>query len=399
MLGLATDFVNGLGMKQDSQKTSLQKTSLQKTGSAHYLYVIIGMPIIAIFIAMAPALQARFPWFTISTTIRGISGLLLQAVPFTLIGVLVSSAVETFVTAQFVEKHMPKSTSDGFLVAIAAGFCMPVCDCVIVPTFSRLIAKKLPLPAAVTFLCAVPVVNPVSVLATWYAFSDAPAVVVIRVALGIVIALLAGISFVIFPQKSQILKQNFILRQNLEGASGLSCGCKDACSHSEDTCDIENNCNSENACENCPESSKHLSFGLKLLDYFHHVYEDFVHLMPIILFGTIVASVIRAWLGNDPASRLNTTFVLISIPMMMLIAYASSLCSSSDAVIARSLAASLPISSVIAFLIFGPMLDIKNTLMLLSDCKAKFVLRITLTITVLCLLGSLLIHFAWGGAI
>lgn len=406
MLGLATDFVNGLGMKQDSQKTSLQKTSLQKTGSAHYLYVIIGMPIIAIFIAMAPALQARFPWFTISTTIRGISGLLLQAVPFTLIGVLVSAAVETFVTAQFVEKHMPKSTSDGFLVAIAAGFCMPVCDCVIVPTFSRLIAKKLPLPAAVTFLCAVPVVNPVSVLATWYAFSDAPAVVVIRVALGIVIALLAGISFVIFPQKSQILKQNFILRQNLEGASGLSCGCKDACSHSEDARDIENNCNSENACvdckdtcENCHESSKHLSFGLKLLDYFHHVYEDFVHLMPIILFGTIVASVIRAWLGNDPASRLNTTFVLISIPMMMLIAYASSLCSSSDAVIARSLAASLPISSVIAFLIFGPMLDIKNTLMLLSDCKAKFVLRITLTITVLCLLGSLLIHFAWGGAI
>lgn len=395
MLGLATDFVNGLGMKQDSQKTSLQKT-----GSAHYLYVIIGMPIIAIFIAMAPALQARFPWFTISTTIRGISGLLLQAVPFTLIGVLVSAAVETFVTAQFVEKHMPKSTSDGFLVAIAAGFCMPVCDCVIVPTFSRLIAKKLPLPAAVTFLCAVPVVNPVSVLATWYAFSDAPAVVVIRVALGIVIALLAGISFVIFPQKNQILKQNFILRQNLEGASGLSCGCKDACSHSENTCDSENTCQDcKNTCENCPESSKHLSFGLKLLDYFHHVYEDFVHLMPIILFGTIVASVIRAWLGNDPASRLNTTFVLISIPMMMLIAYASSLCSSSDAVIARSLAASLPISSVIAFLIFGPMLDIKNTLMLLSDCKAKFVLRITLTITVLCLLGSLLIHFAWGGAI
>lgn len=399
MLGLATDFVNGLGMKQDSQKTSLQKTSLQKTGSAHYLYVIIGMPIIAIFIAMAPALQARFPWFTISTTIRGISGLLLQAVPFTLIGVLVSAAVETFVTAQFVEKHMPKSTSDGFLVAIAAGFCMPVCDCVIVPTFSRLIAKKLPLPAAVTFLCAVPVVNPVSVLATWYAFSDAPAVVVIRVALGIVIALLAGISFVIFPQKSQILKQNFILRQNLEGASGLSCGCKDACSHSENTCDSEDACDTKDACDNCPESSKHLSFGLKLLDYFHHVYEDFVHLMPIILFGTIVASVIRAWLGNDPASRLNTTFVLISIPMMMLIAYASSLCSSSDAVIARSLAASLPISSVIAFLIFGPMLDIKNTLMLLSDCKAKFVLRITLTITVLCLLGSLLIHFAWGGAI
>ena len=80
----------------------------------------------------------------------------------------------------------------------------------------------------------------------------------------------------------------------------------------------------------------------------------------------------------------------------MLIAYASSLCSSSDAVIARSLAASLPMSCVLVFLIFGPMLDVKNTLMLVEDCKTKFVLRLIATIVVFCLLAALVVHFAWG---
>lgn len=362
------------------------KQDMQKTSSAHYLYVILGVPIIAILIAIAPALQARFMGFAINTTIRAIAGLLLQAVPFTLIGVLVSAAVETFVTTQFIEKHMPKSTSDGFLVAIIAGFCMPVCDCVIVPTFSRLVAKKLPLPAAVTFLCAVPVVNPVSVLATWYAFSDAPAVVVIRVALGIVVALLVGMSFVIFPHKGTILKQRLL------GDKSTLCVCKD--SDSSNSC-----CSCDGSCCSRDESSMQNSFGSKLLTYANHIYEDFVHLMPIILFGSIIASIIRAWLGNDPASHINTTVALISIPAMMLIAYASSLCSSSDAVIARSLAASLPISSVLAFLLFGPMLDVKNTLMLISDCKGKFVLRFTLTVVLLCLVASLLVHFAWGGVL
>ena len=59
----------------------------------------------------------------------------------------------------------------------------------------------------------------------------------------------------------------------------------------------------------------------------------------------------------------------------------------------------MPISSVLAFLLFGPMLDVKNTLMLISDCKGKFVLRFTLTVVLLCLVASLLVHFAWGGVL
>ncbi|MGV7020067.1 permease [Gardnerella vaginalis] len=341
----------------------------EQANSANYLYLIIGIPFISLIIAMFPALQARNPWMPVNTIIMGVAGLLLQAVPFTLIGVLVSAAVETWITADFIEKHAPKSIANGFLAAILAGVCVPVCDCVVVPTFSRLVARKLPLPCAVTFLCAVPVVNPVSIWATWYAFADVPAVAVTRVALGVGVALLVGISFVIFPVKSQVLREKFFIK---------SCG--STC----DSCDSDNN------------DGPLISFKDHLKIYAHHVYADFMRLMPIILFGTTVASIIRVWLGADPASKINTTTVFVAIPAMMLIAYASSLCSSSDAVIARSLAASLPMSSVIVFLLFGPMLDIKNTLMLIEDFKGKFVIRLTATIVVICLLAALLVHLAWG---
>ena len=360
-----------LKTETEAKTTSqVEKASKAKqANSANYLFLIAGVPFAALIIAMAPALQARNPWLPVNTVIRGVAGLLLQAVPFTLIGVLVSAAVETWVTEDFIEKHAPKSIANGFLAAILAGVCVPVCDCVVVPTFSRLVARKLPLPCAVTFLCAVPVVNPVSIWATWYAFADVPAVAVTRVALGVGVALLVGISFVIFPVKSQVLREKFFMK---------SCG--STC----DSCDFDNN------------DGPLISFKDHLKIYTHHVYADFMRLMPIILFGTTVASIIRVWLGADPASKINTTTVFVAIPAMMLIAYASSLCSSSDAVIARSLAASLPMSSVIVFLLFGPMLDIKNTLMLVEDFKGKFVIRLTATIAVICLLAALLVHLAWG---
>lgn len=376
-----------LKTETEAKTTSqVEKASKAKqANSANYLFLIAGVPFVALIIAMLPALQARNPWLPVNTVIRGVSGLLLQAVPFTLIGVLVSAAVETWVTEDFIEKHAPKSIANGFLAAIFAGVCVPVCDCVVVPTFSRLVARKLPLPCAVTFLCAVPVVNPVSIWATWYAFADVPAVAVTRVALGVGVALLVGVSFVIFPVKSQVLRRNVLEKVRAD------------CSDCAD-CAYCGGCNKSQSGHSSYKNSSSFKSGIKnsLKTYAHHIYSDFMRLMPIILFGTIVASIIRVWLGADPASKVNTTIVFVAIPAMMLIAYASSLCSSSDAVIARSLAFSLPMSSVIVFLLFGPMLDIKNTLMLVEDCKTSFVLRLIATIVVFCLFAALIVHFAWG---
>ena len=173
------------------------------------------------------------------------------------------------------------------------------------------------------------------------------------------------------------------IRDRSKCSCELNCGCN----HEENQ-----NFSEQLKTQNRTKSSIYLQIKL----YIKHIHEDLLKLLPIIVCGTIVASVIRAWLGADPASRIQANNIWIAIPAMMAIAYFSSLCSSSDAVIARSLAASLPMSSVLVFLLFGPMLDLKNTLMLVSDCRGKFVLRLTLTIAGVCLLASLFSNWAWG---
>ena len=80
---------------------------------------------------------------------------------------------------------------------------------------------------------------------------------------------------------------------------------------------------------------------------------------------------------------------------MMGLAFVLSLCSSSDAVVARSMAASLPAGAVLGFLVFGPMMDIKNAAMLLSGFKSAFVVRLFVTAFLVCFLVMML-FMLWG---
>ena len=141
------------------------------------------------------------------------------------------------------------------------------------------------------------------------------------------------------------------------------------------------------------EQSADRSILQQLQQYGSHIHDDFLTMTPIILFGVLVASTIRTMLGTDPSSKLGFTGTLGAILIMMAIAYASSLCSTSDAVIARSLAGAFPTPAILAFLVFGPILDLKNTLMLISQCHWRFTLRLALTITLTCLLATLLFGY------
>lgn len=355
-------------------------TSNNSRGSSQYLFLIIGIPAVAFILAAAPALQARGFKLPLVDIMNGTVGLLLQTIPFILLGVMVSAAVETWVSADFIERHFPRSTVAGFAVALIAGLCMPVCDCVIVPTFARLVRRKLPLPCAVTFLCAVPVMNPIAVWSTWFAFSDKPQMVVARLLLGLLVALTVGLSFLIFPVSYEPMRPE---------STAVTVESNTLSMHSFD-------------CEHCKTNSPtHTRKSLfpQLSLYARNIHNDFMRLMPIILLGIIIAASIRISLGSNPASKLNVTTILSSIAVLMVVAYVSSLCSTSDAVIARSLAGSFPTASLLGFLIFGPMLDIKNTLMLISECKPRFTIRLALTITLVCFTAAYLAHWCIGASL
>ena len=74
----------------------------------------------------------------------------------------------------------------------------------------------------------------------------------------------------------------------------------------------------------------------------------------------------------------------VSIIIMMIMAFVLSLCSSSDAVIARSFANQFSMGSIIGFLVFGPMMDIKNVMMLSSGFSKSFIGKLLLSSFIIC---------------
>ncbi len=124
-------------------------------------------------------------------------GVFLQAAPFLALGALLSSLIQVYVQPSWIRRTFPKTVLAGQLFAVAAGFCLPVCDCASIPVFKGLVKKGVPLPAAVTFMLVSPVINPVVILSTWYAFNGNYRIVAARCVLGIVCAVLCGLTFLI----------------------------------------------------------------------------------------------------------------------------------------------------------------------------------------------------------
>ena len=194
-------------MKEPRTQRTEQVNTAQQDHSANYLFLIIGTPLVAFLIAASAMLESRgfpVPLVRIGT---GAAGLILQAIPFMLLGAMMSAAVSTFVSADFLARHIPKSLAGGLAAALVAGLCLPVCDCMVVPTFANLMRKRLPLPCAVTFLCAVPVMNPMAIWSTWFAFTDKPWMVAARMGLGMVVAIVAGVSFAVWPLRSPAVRE------------------------------------------------------------------------------------------------------------------------------------------------------------------------------------------------
>ena len=272
--------------------------------------------------------------------------ILYEAFPFILIGVLISSFIQVLIPAAVLERLFTKSKPVGYLAALFAGVVFPVCDCATVPVVARLVRKGVPASIAVTFYLAAPIVNPIVIASTLYAFPGQPSVALLRVALGLVIALIVGL---IMPDSSA-----GILRM--------------AEPHTCDGC--------------CANGHHHSDEGTsRLLSVLRHAAEEFFEVGVYLIVGALASSAIQTFVPKSIMAGLGSSIVL-SILAMMLAAFILSVCSTSDAFIGRTLAGSLPMTSVMGFLVLGPMLDLKNLLLLLSNFNRRFVIKLVSTVTV-----------------
>ena len=135
-----------------------------------------------------------------------ITGLIIEAIPFLLLGTVGSTIIRYFVPQRVLLKLLGDHSLKSYGAAMVSGFALPICDCAIIPLFKALIDRGIPLSVALLFMLASPIINPITILSTWYAFPDNPMLSVWRIVLGLGVALLVALSFRFWPPATSILK-------------------------------------------------------------------------------------------------------------------------------------------------------------------------------------------------
>ena len=274
--------------------------------------------------------------------------LIMQAVPFLMAGTVLSAIIQIFVSEERLVRMFPKNGILAFFSAIFSGFFIPLCDCAVVPVAARLIKKGVSVPAAVTFMLASPIINPITIAATLYAFPERPEFAFIRVYLGITIALAVGIVLRFLPEKNSVL-----LKNKFE----VHC----SCSHCDGASEVD---------------GKVLN---RIKSVLLHSSDEFFNVGRFLIVGAVVSSLVQVafpkeWLTGLAGSPLAT------VVAMMLAAFLMSVCSTADAFIARSFATTVPMQGVMSFMVLGPLLDVKNVLMMTGCFTKRFVVKLALII-------------------
>lgn len=271
--------------------------------------------------------------------------IVLEAIPFILLGSVISALIQVFISEELIGKIMPRNKFIGIIAASLVGMVFPVCECAIIPIAKRLIKKGMPLGMGVTFMLAVPIVNPIVMMSTFYAFYDKPVMVIMRVGFGILSAIAIGLIITIVENKN--LSQVKISKYDTD----LGCYC---------------------GCDSNNELHKYKS---KLSVILEHTTREFMSISKYLIFGAFLSSIFQTVVSRRVIESIGSN-PMISIVAMMFLAFTLSICSEADAFIARTFLPQFTTGSVLAFLILGPMLDIKNTFMLFGNFKNKLVIKL-----------------------
>ena len=313
---------------------------------------------ITAYILLVTAFRHDIP-YSIHQCFAIITGLIIEAIPFLLLGTIGSTVIRYFVPQRILLKLLGNHSWKSYGAAMVSGLALPVCDCAIIPLFKALTDRGVPLSVALLFMLASPIINPITILSTWYAFPDNPMISVWRILLGLGVALLVALSFRFIPPSTSMMKAK--TAQNL--------------SYEEIVLEAS--------------KSKHINKRRLLI----HMEKEFSQLLFYFSIAACVLSVVQVygkpWLINAGITLPDVW----AIPILLILAFFFSVCSTSDAIIGKSLSTLFPMSSVMGFLILGPMLDIKNVYILKQYMPTSFILRLGLTIVVISYLAALGFQF------
>ncbi|MGO4269684.1 permease [Paenibacillus sp. TAF58] len=320
-------------------------------------------------------------------------GIFLDALPFMLLGVLLSTVVENFIPEAFIRRMTPRHPLGGILFACVLGIMFPLCECGMIPFVRRLMRKGMPVYIAVIFILVGPILNPIVFASTFMAFRGEPSMAYSRMGLTFGIALIVGLLLTRFlkvsPLRHPIENEATALHHHGGSSPGQHAEHIHVYEHGHD----HHQGHSHNHHDHEHDGHNHSHGGGRMMTMFSHGTTELFEMSKYLMLGAFLTALIQTFVAQDSLSAIGQG-PFISHVFMMGFAYLLSLCSTTDAFVAASFANSFSPGSLLAFLVFGPMIDVKSTLMMLSIFKARFVLTLSIVVAVTVLAGSLLImHF------
>jgi uncharacterized protein len=283
-----------------------------------------------------PALQT---WATIFVSIA------VQALPFLVMGVLVSGAITAFVPPSVFNRILPKNQAFAVPMAGGAGLLLPGCECGSVPVAGGLMSRGVPPAAALAFLLSAPAINPIVLVATAVAFPGRPEVVFGRFLASIVTAIIVGWLWARFGNPSWLRIQR---RPTVAAGSRWP----------------------------------------TFVDTARH---DFLHAGGFLVIGAILAATLNVLVprGIYMAVAENPVLAVLALATLAIVL---SICSEADAFIAASLP-EFPMAALLTFMVVGPMVDVKLVALQAGTFGKAFAARFAPTTLVVAVTMSCLV--AW----
>ncbi|BAQ65284.1 permease [Geminocystis sp. NIES-3709] len=319
-------------------------------------------------------IQSAFTLFT---------SLLVEAMPFLLMGVLLSSSLIFFLDESTLITKLPKNPFLGAIIGSIFGFFFPVCECGNVPVARRFLLKGLPTSVAVSFLLAAPAVNPIVLWSTYVAFRGQPQIVWLRLIFSLIIAITMGCLFSLQRDPRPLLKpllakrlttlmaevekeklaseKTIIKEYSLLQSGSFILGAEGK------TIKMD-----ENLLKNTDDKNSTMSWWQKWDLFINNVQIELRELGGVLILGSAIAASIQVFVPREIILNLGQD-TITSILAMMILAAVVSICSTVDSFFVLSFASTFTTASLVAFLVFGPMIDIKAIGLMLSIFKPRMI--------------------------
>ena len=278
---------------------------------------------------------------------------IIESLPFVVLGILLSIVVQVWIPNRVFVRLLPRSPIPRRITISLLGVLLPVCECGNIPLARGLIVKGLSVSESMTFLLAAPIVNPITILTTAQAFGWDSPILLARVVGGFLIANAVGWVFSRHPHQQALLTDRFAAE--------------------------------------CAVPAGHNHGGTRVSQSVDLFMRETSTMLPALFIGSMVAGAVQVAVPRELLVTLGSNPVW-SIVAMMALAFIVSICSNVDAFFVLPFASTFLPGSVVAFLVFGPMIDIKMIALMRTTFRAHTLVQIAVLVALMSALLGLVVN-------